>query len=217
MSQKRDHAKRCSFVLAVSERSLRSSKINGWSWAYGQYCVSLDAGSNKNIKNIEILLKRNWNFPKHICNKNIVRILNWNNLNILSISFFKIWTSYKKEILKEYWIIGPNNSIFLQYFYLILHPVFWTLIHHIGWLSLMIWNSEHFCSYIFSWYKQVRATRKQYVKYSRGKLKSGRGGRRPFPDLNLEIKHSRISLLDPLPFGIAARESGNMSGTCCKR
>jgi hypothetical protein len=34
---------------------------------------SLDAGSNKNIKDIEILLKRNWNFPKHIFNKNIER------------------------------------------------------------------------------------------------------------------------------------------------
>jgi len=37
---------------------------------------ALDAGSNKNNKNIEILLKRNWNFPKHIFNKNIERILN---------------------------------------------------------------------------------------------------------------------------------------------
>ena len=35
--------------------------------------VTLDAGSNKNIKDIEILLKRNWNFPKHIFNKNIER------------------------------------------------------------------------------------------------------------------------------------------------
>jgi hypothetical protein len=34
---------------------------------------ALDAGSNKNIKDIEILLKRNWNFPKHIFNKNIER------------------------------------------------------------------------------------------------------------------------------------------------
>jgi hypothetical protein len=34
---------------------------------------TLDAGSNKNIKDIEILLKRNWNFPKHIFNKNIER------------------------------------------------------------------------------------------------------------------------------------------------
>ncbi len=32
-SQKRDPAKRCSFVPAVSERSLRSSKRNGWSRA----------------------------------------------------------------------------------------------------------------------------------------------------------------------------------------
>jgi len=35
--------------------------------------LPLDAGSNKNIKDIEILLKRNWNFPKHIFNKNIER------------------------------------------------------------------------------------------------------------------------------------------------
>jgi hypothetical protein len=35
--------------------------------------LTLDAGSNKNIKNIEVLLKRNWNFPKHIFNKNIER------------------------------------------------------------------------------------------------------------------------------------------------
>ena len=35
--------------------------------------MTLDAGSNKNIKDIEILLKRNWNFPKHIFNKNIER------------------------------------------------------------------------------------------------------------------------------------------------
>jgi hypothetical protein len=34
---------------------------------------TLDAGSNKNIKDIEILLKKNWNFPKHIFNKNIER------------------------------------------------------------------------------------------------------------------------------------------------
>ena len=34
VSQKRDPAKRCSFVPAVSERSLRSSKRNGWSRAY---------------------------------------------------------------------------------------------------------------------------------------------------------------------------------------
>ena len=37
--------------------------------------ISLDTGSNKNIKDIKILLKRNWNFPKHIFNKNIERIL----------------------------------------------------------------------------------------------------------------------------------------------
>jgi hypothetical protein len=35
--------------------------------------LTLDAGSNKNIKIIEILLKKNWNFPKHIFNKNIER------------------------------------------------------------------------------------------------------------------------------------------------
>jgi hypothetical protein len=39
----------------------------------GYGSLSLDAGSNKNIKNTEILLKRNWNFPKHIFNKNIER------------------------------------------------------------------------------------------------------------------------------------------------
>ena len=38
-----------------------------YGWADG--LLSLDAGSNKNIKDIEILLKRNWNFPKHIFNK----------------------------------------------------------------------------------------------------------------------------------------------------
>jgi hypothetical protein len=35
--------------------------------------LTLDAESNKNIKDIEILLKRNWNFPKHIFIKNIER------------------------------------------------------------------------------------------------------------------------------------------------
>ena len=39
---------------------------------YSTKCT-LDAESNKNIKDIEILLKRNWNFPKHIFNKNIER------------------------------------------------------------------------------------------------------------------------------------------------
>ena len=34
---------------------------------------TLDAGSNKNIKEIEILLKRNWSFTYHIFIKEIER------------------------------------------------------------------------------------------------------------------------------------------------
>jgi hypothetical protein len=35
--------------------------------------LTLDARSNKNIKEIEILLKRNWSFTYHIFNKEIER------------------------------------------------------------------------------------------------------------------------------------------------
>ena len=35
--------------------------------------LTLDAGSNKNIKEIEILLKRNWSFTYHIFIKEIER------------------------------------------------------------------------------------------------------------------------------------------------
>jgi hypothetical protein len=46
---------------------------------------TLDAGSHKNIKDIEILLKRNWSFTYHIFIKKIER----NILNLDSI-FLKI-------------------------------------------------------------------------------------------------------------------------------
>ena len=45
--------------------------------------LTLDAESNKNIK---ILLKGNWNFPKHIFNKNIERILN-NNMRLKQFKY----------------------------------------------------------------------------------------------------------------------------------
>jgi hypothetical protein len=52
---------------------------------------TLDAGSNKNIKEIEILLKKNWSFPKHIFKKNIER----NIQNLVSISFLIILKQYR--------------------------------------------------------------------------------------------------------------------------
>ena len=44
---------------------------------------TLDAGSNKNIKEIEILLKRNWSFMYHIFIKEIERNI-WNLDSIFS-------------------------------------------------------------------------------------------------------------------------------------
>jgi len=53
-----------SITASVNEKNAKYSTKH-------DFVHTLDAGSNKNIKDIEILLKRNWNFPKHIFNKNI--------------------------------------------------------------------------------------------------------------------------------------------------
>ena len=59
---------------------------------------TLDAGSNKNIKEIEILLKRNWKkylkFGFNIFLNNVENILNDNNLNMLSISFLILKSTF---------------------------------------------------------------------------------------------------------------------------
>jgi hypothetical protein len=55
----------------------------------------LDAGSNKNIKDIEILLKINWNFPRHgqLAIKTVLICFGkfqflFNNISISSIFLF---------------------------------------------------------------------------------------------------------------------------------
>jgi hypothetical protein len=57
-------------------------QLNSW--------LALDAGSNKNIKEIEILLKRNWSFTYHIFIKKIER----NILNLDSIFYIIMLRRY---------------------------------------------------------------------------------------------------------------------------
>ena len=135
-----------------------------------------------------------------------------------------LWSCFTGFVNNTEWNILVPNSLYALKYYLLLYalssgtnrgniPLFvvWDIRlrvalgckdSEISSLSLTIWNTKHFCSYIFGWCKYLRGM-ESILEVSLSL------DRRLFPDWNLEYRYSRISFVDPT-FSIAPHQSGNI-------